>query len=217
VFEDAAQAHGATWRGRRTGALGTAAAFSFYPSKNLGALGDGGAICTNDGAIADEARSLRHLGQRGKGHHERLGYNERLDGLQAGFLRVKLRHLDTWNAARRRHAAAYCEALQGQVELLEEHQEGVCVYHVYPVRLPDRDGAAAKLASAGIHTGVHYSPAVPDQPPFATDSPASGFPRARRWASEELSLPMFEHLTDHELIRVAEALTAVIDRQRVPD
>ena len=111
VFEDAAQAHGARYRGDRAGSLGTAAAFSFYPSKNLGALGDGGAICTNDELLAARVRRLRHLGQRGKGEHVEIGYNERLDALQAALLRVKLPHLDGWNTARRQHAARYRELL----------------------------------------------------------------------------------------------------------
>ena len=111
VFEDAAQAHGATYRDRRVGSLGSGAAFSFYPTKNLGALGDGGAICTDDELIAERLRRLRNLGQRTKGEHVELGYNERLDGLQAALLRVKLEYLDEWNDARRAHAVRYREML----------------------------------------------------------------------------------------------------------
>jgi dTDP-3-amino-3,4,6-trideoxy-alpha-D-glucose transaminase len=204
VFEDAAQAHGATWRGRRAGSLGAAAGFSFYPSKNLGALGDGGAICTSDAALAERARALRHLGQRRKGEHELLGWNERLDGLQAALLRAKLPHLDAWNDARRGRADAYRAALEGAVRLLETAPEGSCVYHLFPVRTSDRDGLRAALGANGIDTGIHYSPACHRHPPFRelgdTDCPI-----ADEWAAQELSLPMFEYMTDEELDRVASA------------
>ena len=201
ILEDAAQAHGATWRGTRAGGLGQAAAFSFYPSKNLGALGDGGAICTNDEAIARHARSLRDLGRVGRTVHERAGYNERLDGLQAAFLRVKLPHLDKWNEARRRHAAAYRGLLEGRTGLVAERSESPSVHHVFPILVPDRDSTAGSLRAEGIQTGIHYPLIVPDQPPFRSSS--GDFAAARRWASDELSLPMFEHLTPEEIERVA--------------
>jgi dTDP-4-amino-4,6-dideoxygalactose transaminase len=207
VLEDSAQAHGATWRGTRTGTLGTAAAFSFYPSKNLGALGDGGAICTNDAGIAEHARALRHLGQLRKGEHGLTGWNERLDGLQAAFLRVKLPHLDSWNEARRKHAAQLGSLIGGHVRTLEERPESPCIYHLYPVRVGDRDAFAAALAERGVATGVHYSPAVPEQPPFA-ELPGGPFPVASAWAAEELSLPMFDGLTRAEVEQVADACVA---------
>jgi dTDP-4-amino-4,6-dideoxygalactose transaminase len=200
ILEDAAQAHGAAWRGTRTGGLGQAAAFSFYPSKNLGALGDGGAICTNDDGVASQARSLRDLGRTRNAVHERAGYNERLDALQAAFLRVKLPHLDAWNEARRRHAAAYRAGLEGRAGLQAEGSESVPVHHLFPILVPDRDSLAASLGEAGIQTGIHYPLIVPDQPPFR--SSGGDFPAARRWASEELSLPMFEHLTQAEIEHV---------------
>lgn len=209
VFEDAAQAHGATFSGRRAGSLGTAAAFSFYPSKNLGALGDGGAICTSDDALADRARALRHLGQRRKGLHELAGYNERLDGLQAALLRAKLPHLDEWNEARRASSRAYREALPPGLRLLEERSASPCVYHVFPVRTADRERLAAGLGQAGIATGVHYSPACHRQPPFDTGDP-DRHPTASSWAAQELSLPMFEHLTRKELDRVATTCTELV-------
>jgi dTDP-4-amino-4,6-dideoxygalactose transaminase len=210
VVEDAAQAHGATHRGRRAGSIGTAAAFSFYPSKNLGALGDGGAVCTNDGDVAARARALRNLGQLRKGEHSMLGYNERLDGLQAALLRVKLPHLDDWNSARRRHAAAYREALDGEVELLAERDETPCIYHLFPIRVGARDQVAAALAGEGIATGIHYSPACHEQPPYAAG--AGEFPEASAWAAEELSLPMFEHLTEAEVEHVTAACLAATAR-----
>jgi len=210
VIEDAAQAHGARYRDGRAGSLGAAAAFSFYPSKNLGALGDGGAICTDDPAVADQARRWRHLGQLGKGDHDVLGYNERLDGLQAAFLRVKLPHLDGWNAARRARAAEYRDGLAGALELLEERPESPSIFHLFPVRLGDRDGLAASLGAAGVATGVHYSPEVPSQPPFAEGRSSDEFPQSAAWAREQLSLPMFESLTTAEVERVCAACSELL-------
>src|SRR5256885_5254701 len=139
VLEDAAQAHGATHDGRRVGSLGDAAAFSFYPSKNLGALGDGGAVCTTDPRLATRIRELRDLGQASKGEHLVVGYNERLDGLQAALLRVKLPHLDGWNAARRQRAQRLREGLPDDLVLLGERAATPCVYHIFPVRQHNRD------------------------------------------------------------------------------
>jgi dTDP-4-amino-4,6-dideoxygalactose transaminase len=204
VLEDAAQAHGAIDQGRRAGSLGTAAAFSFYPGKNLGALGDGGAITTDDDQIAERARQLRDIGQRRKGEHVVAGYNERLDGLQAAFLSVKLKRLDAWNEDRRVWAAAYREALAGSARLLEERTPESCVYHLFPIRVPERDELAARLDAAGVSTGIHYSPALHEQPALA-----GRFRRANElsvselWASEELSLPIFPGLGQECVDRVA--------------
>lgn len=210
VLEDAAQAHGATYRGRRTGSLGAAAGFSFYPSKNLGALGDGGAICTNDADLADRARQLRNLGQRAKGEHVIAGHNERLDGLQAALLRVKLPHLDSWNARRRELAALYRELLADEVRLLEERPDSPCVYHLFPIRVAERDAVLELLAGEGIACAVHYYPAVHEQPPFAASAAESSLTlrRASRWAREELSLPMYPELRRDEAARIAERLRA---------
>jgi dTDP-4-amino-4,6-dideoxygalactose transaminase len=201
LLEDAAQAHGATYRGRPVGTFGGAAAFSFYPSKNLGALGDGGAVCTDDETLADNVRALRHIGQRRKGLHEMLGYNERLDGLQAALLRVKVPHLAAWNAARREHAGVYRAGLPDSLQLLEERPESPCVYHLFPVRTPDRDALAERLQAGGVQTGIHYSPAVDQQPAFRSMA-GQPCPVAAAWAAEELSLPMFEQLRPHEIDRV---------------
>ncbi|MEA2257080.1 MAG: hypothetical protein QOG35_3125 [Solirubrobacteraceae bacterium] len=209
LVEDASQAHGATRNGRRAGGLGLAAALSFYPSKNLGALGDGGAICTSDADLARRARELRNVGQRAKGEHVVAGYNERLDELQAAFLRAKLPHLDGWNAARRRHAAAYRELLDGRVRLLDELEDDACVFHLFPIRVDGRDDAARRLGREGVQTGVHYSPAVPDQPPFRGATTVDDVPAARAWAASELSLPMSAELTPGEVRRAAEATLAV--------
>jgi dTDP-4-amino-4,6-dideoxygalactose transaminase len=213
LIEDAAQAHGATFKGRRAGSFGTAAAFSFYPSKNLGALGDGGAICTSDAALAEKARILRHLGQRGKGEHLVAGYNERLDGLQAALLRVKLPHLDRWNRRRRELARLYGELLDGTVRLLNEREETPCIYHLFPVRTSGRDQLASQLAAAGISCGIHYSPAVHEQPPFAQAHGSDDrLGRASAWAREELSLPMDPGLRDAEAVRVADLCVDFVNR-----
>jgi len=209
VLEDAAQAHGASCDGRRVGTLGGAAAFSFYPSKNLGALGDGGAVCTDDPRLAERVRELRHLGQRGKGRHLLVGYNERLDGMQAAFLRAKLPHLDAWNEARRSHAARLREALPPELVLLGERPGSPCVYHLFPIRHRERerDRLAELLSAEGLQVGLHYSPAMHRHPAF-TDLPAASrpieLPRAEAWAAEELSLPMFAELTAQEVERVVE-------------
>jgi dTDP-4-amino-4,6-dideoxygalactose transaminase len=204
VLEDAAQAHGAIDHGRRAGSLGIAAAFSFYPGKNLGALGDGGAITTDDDQIAERARQLRDIGQRRKGEHVVAGFNERLDGLQAAFLSVKLKRLDAWNEDRRRWAAAYREALGESARLLDERTSDSCVYHLFPIRVPERDELRARLDSTGIATGVHYSPALHEQLALAGRYRRAGeLSVSESWAREELSLPIFPGLGHDRVERVA--------------
>jgi len=202
VLEDSAQAHGATCGGRRAGSFGRAAAFSFYPSKNLGALGDGGAVTTDDRELAERVRALRDLGQRTKGEHLMAGFNERLDGLQAALLSVKLPHLDRWNAARRELAAAYKEALGNSITTLEDR--GTCVYHLFPVRVADRAALQGRLDAGGVASGVHYSPALHRQPALESLARAPvGLSRAEDWAREELSLPIFPELQQVQIERVA--------------
>jgi dTDP-3-amino-3,4,6-trideoxy-alpha-D-glucose transaminase len=211
LVEDAAQAHGATWRGRPVGTLGDVACFSFYPSKNLGALGDGGAIATGDAGIAERARILRNLGQRGKGEHVLLGDNLRLHALQAALLRVKLPHVPVWNAERRRHAARYRRLLPQAMRPPHERPASPSVHHLFPVRVAERDAVAARLRELGIHTGVHYHPAVHRQPPFrAVGARPCAAPRAEAWAAETLSLPIFPELAPRELERVAQACREVL-------
>lgn len=207
VLEDAAQAHGAVRDGRRVGSFGGAGAFSFYPSKNLGALGDGGAIVTDDGQLAARARALRNLGQLRKGEHRVVAGNDRLDGLQAAFLRAKLPRLDAWNALRAGHARRYAELLGEPVPTPTAESDG-CVHHLFPVRLSERDRIAARLSEQGIETGIHYSPTAAWQPPF--DTPPDAFPAARRWQREELSLPMFPELEEAQVERVATALLELL-------
>jgi dTDP-3-amino-3,4,6-trideoxy-alpha-D-glucose transaminase len=211
VLEDAAQAHGARYKGRRVGTLGAAAGFSFYPSKNLGALGDGGAVCTDDDVLAARLRRLRNLGQRTKGEHVEVGYNERLDGLQAALLRVKLPHLDEWNAARRKHADRYRELLSPEVRLLSERPESPCIYHLFPARFANRDTVAHSLHSARIQSGVHYAPAVHGHTAWGESGIRHGeLPVAEAWAAQELSLPMHPYLRAEEIERVAEAVYEAI-------
>jgi dTDP-3-amino-3,4,6-trideoxy-alpha-D-glucose transaminase len=211
VLEDAAQAHGASYRGRSAGSLGAAAAFSFYPSKNLGALGDGGAVCTDDEVLAARLRRARNLGQRVKGEHVELGYNERLDGLQAALLRTKLPYLDQWNQARRAHAAEYRDALPDTVRVVEERADSSCVYHLFPVRVQDRDRIATALRAVGIETGVHYSPAVHGHSAWDEGELVHGdLPVAEAWAAEELSLPMHPDLRAEDTARVVEAVDAAV-------
>jgi dTDP-4-amino-4,6-dideoxygalactose transaminase len=207
VLEDAAQAAGARHRGRMVGSLGAAAGFSFYPGKNLGALGDGGAVCTDDALLASRLRRLRNLGQRVKGEHVELGFNERLDGLQAALLRVKLEYLDDWNEARRARAADYRELLPESTVVMEERPETPCIYHLFPTRFEDRSWMADRLREAGIETGVHYDRAVHEHAAWEDDALRHGdLPIAEAWAAQELSLPMHSDLTRMEVERVAHAI-----------
>ncbi len=211
VIEDAAQAHGARYRDRRAGSLGAAAGFSFYPTKNLGALGDGGAVCTNDEVLASRVRRLRHLGQTKKGEHVELGHNARLHALQAALLRVKLPHLDSWNEARRRHAARYRQLLFATANVVEERADSPSVYHIFPVRFENRDVVAATLRKDGIETAVHYTPAVHGHPAWRERPLRHGhLPRAEAWAAEELSLPMHPGLLDVEIEHVVDAIRAAL-------
>ncbi len=205
VLEDAAQAHGARYQDRRVGGLGDAAAFSFYPTKNLGAYGDAGAIVTDDGALAERARRLRHGGQRQVHQHELLGVNSRLDEIQAAILRVKLGHLDTWNRRRRTLAARYSAGLLDCAELGLPNVPGDVehVFHLYVVRTPLRDALRDYLSGAGVSTGVHYPYGVHLQPAFASLGYTEGAcPNAEAAAAEVLTLPVFPQLSSHEVDQV---------------
>jgi dTDP-4-amino-4,6-dideoxygalactose transaminase len=211
VVEDGAQAHGATLDGRPVGSLGHAAAFSFYPTKNLGAMGDGGAVVTNDPAVDAMVRSLRHHGSApdDANRHERLGRTERLDNLQAALLRLKLRRLDADNDARRAAAERYRERLAGLPLTLPPHDEDGMrsVYHLFAVELEDRDAVRAALRDDGIAAGVHYPTPAHLQPGWAHLGQGEGaFPAAERAARRVLTLPMFPGIEDHEIDRVADAV-----------
>jgi dTDP-4-amino-4,6-dideoxygalactose transaminase len=208
VLEDACQAHGARYRGRRVGALGRAGCFSFYPSKNLGALGDAGAVVTNDAELADRLRKLRDLGQARKYEHVVRGHNERLDTLHASVLRVKLRYLDQWNDARRHHAQEYADLLGGtDVVLPVAMKDREHVWHLYVIRSSERDNLREALDAEGIQTGLHYPVPVHLQRAFEPLGYAEGaFPVAEQWSREGLSLPMFAELTSAEVAAVAGGL-----------
>jgi dTDP-4-amino-4,6-dideoxygalactose transaminase len=208
LVEDAAQAHGARYRGGRTGGLGTAAAFSFYPSKNLGAYGDGGAVTTDDNELASRIGMLRNLGQSSKYVHRIEGSNERLDTIQAAVLRVKLRHLDRWNARRRKHVETYREALEGTgVATPAAASWAEHVWHVFAVRSPRRDELRSALAAERIGTGMHYPVPLHLQPALAPLALREGaYPVTEALANELLSLPMFPELEPTEIRRVADTV-----------
>jgi dTDP-4-amino-4,6-dideoxygalactose transaminase len=197
VIEDAAQAQGARYRGRRAGTLGDAAGFSFYPGKNLGAMGDAGAVTTDDDALAERVRTLRNYGSKVKYHHDVPGMNSRLDSIQAAALRVKLRYLDEWNGRRRSLAARYIEGLGGVEGLVlpAPAEWAEPVWHLFVVGSPQRDTLQRRLSEAGVDTIIHYP-----IPPHRTGAYAGGFagvrlPVAERLADEVLSLPMGPHLS----------------------
>ena len=210
VVEDAAQAHGARYRGRRVGALGDAAGFSFYPGKNLGAFGDAGAVTTDDADLADRLRALRNYGSRRKYHNETVGYNSRLDPLQAAFLGVKLEHLDAWNARRARIAARYLDALGGTDLVLPTVPDWADpVWHLFVVRTADRAGLLAHLERAGIGTLVHYPVPPHRQPAYAGLGIEEGaLPVAEAIHREVVSLPIGPQQTDEQTDAV---ITAVRD------
>lgn len=213
VVEDAAQAHGAEWRGTRVGGLGNAATFSFYPGKNLGAYGDGGCVVTTDGELARRIRLLANHGRTTKYEHEVAGRNSRLDGLQAAILAVKLRHLEAWGARRREIASMYTERLAGVVEVAGQDPRGRSVQHLFVVRVPERDRVRRELSARGISTGVHYPIPLHRQPAYE----AFGAPNSPEiWVADEaaaciLSLPMFPELSDEAVERVTDTFIDVLD------
>ena len=210
VFEDAAHAHGATYRGRKAGSLGELAEFSFYPAKILGALGDGGMVTTSDPELDAKMRQLRYMGQKGVKHeHVELGYQERLDEMQAAFLRVKLRHLEDQVAGRRRVAARYAGWLEGTpVEPPAHDVTGRHAYYMYTVLAPHREELRAHLDARGIRTQLIYPKLVPDQGAYASSPWRAADPLevARSLVPRLLCLPMFAELTDGEVDRVGQAI-----------
>jgi dTDP-4-amino-4,6-dideoxygalactose transaminase len=208
VIEDAAQAHGSLYLGRKVGALSEAGCFSFYPGKNLGAYGEGGAVTTNDAHVARRVRLLRDHGSARKYHHEIIGYNFRLEGIQGAVLRVKLAHLDRWNDLRRAHAARYNELLSKTPLVLPREMEYARhVYHLYVVQTTAREELQKSLSEAGVQTGIHYPVPVHLQPAYSALQYKTGdFPETERQAARVLSLPMYPELTDEQLSTVAEAI-----------
>jgi len=217
VIEDACQAHGAEYFSKRlnrwmkAGSMGQAAAFSFYPGKNLGACGEAGAVTTNDTGIANKVKMLRDHGQTTKYIHDVEGYNGRLDAIQAGLLHAKLAHLAKWNSLRRNHAVEYNRLLATTAGLTLPYEPSWsrAVYHLYVIRIHDRDGMISHLKKAGIGTGIHYPIPLHLQKAYVSlNYSPEDFPVTRRVASEILSLPMFPQLTGDQQVRVAEEIKA---------
>ena len=225
VIEDACQAHGAEYfsgklnRWMKAGSMGRAAAFSFYPGKNLGALGEGGAVSTNDAAIAAKIKMIREHGQAKKYYHDMEGYNGRLDSVQCGLLQVKLGHLAKWNAQRRDRAAEYDRLLAGNEAITCPYEPSWsrAVYHLYVVRTADRDGLAQHLKEAGIGTGIHYPVPLHLQKAYAgMNYRETDFPVATRLAREILSLPMFPQLTAEQQARVTDEILGFVHTPLIP-
>jgi dTDP-4-amino-4,6-dideoxygalactose transaminase len=211
LLEDACQAHGARYRGRRAGALGDAACFSFYPTKNLGAYGDGGAVVTGDAPLADRLRRARNHGLTGGYVHHGPAGNSRLDELQAAILRVKLRHLDAWNESRRRLAAAYGALLADvPVALPTASERGEHVFHQYVIRTPRRDELLDHLHAHGVDAAVHYPVPAHRQPPYA-GSDAGHLGVTERYAGEVLSLPIHPELGEDRAARVAATIAELFE------
>ncbi|MDA0834046.1 MAG: DegT/DnrJ/EryC1/StrS family aminotransferase [Planctomycetota bacterium] len=220
LIEDTAQAHGAEFDGQRLGSIGQIGCFSFYPGKNLGAFGEGGAIVTSDDRIADRIRRLRDHAQQGRHHHVEIGYNTRMEGLQGAVLSVKLRQLDRWNSLRRQHAQTYCELLDncGELELPASPTPEAHVWHLFVVLLKSmsRDDVQKQLAERGIASAVHYPTPVPYQPAYAHLGYKRGdFPVAEDVTSRCLSLPMFPELTSEQMTYVATTLKDILAKSTV--
>jgi dTDP-4-amino-4,6-dideoxygalactose transaminase len=211
VIEDAAQAHGAEYKGHRVGSIGDMGCFSFYPGKNLGAYGEGGAVVTSNPAYAHTIRMLRDWGAEKKYVHQLKGYNYRMEGIQGAILRVKLRHLEAWTEARRAHAAAYGLALrEAGVGVPPAMPYARHVWHVYAVRTPDRAGMQAALEQQEIQYGIHYPIPIHLQPAWAELNYAAGdFPSAEKAAAEVISLPIYPELTPEHIQTVAGAIRSV--------
>jgi len=210
VIEDAAQAHGATYQGKRVGQFGCSACFSFYPGKNLGAYGEGGALVTNDDACAKRARSLRDHAQGQPYHHNEIGYNYRMDSFQGAVLRIKLKRLDAWNAARAAHVRRYAELLEGSdVIAPATFPDSECVWHCYVIEADRRDAMQQRLSVAGIDTRLHYPVPLHLQEVYAPLGYKRGdFPVAERLSDRCLSLPMYPELTDSQIQYVCDNVRA---------
>lgn len=214
VLEDSCQAHGAEYKGKRTGSIGTAGAFSFYPGKNLGAYGEAGAVTTNDAALADKMRTFRDHGQPKKYYHDMVGWNARMDGFQGAILSVKLKHLDTWNEGRRRNAALYREFLgsgANGVVVPTEADYAKHVYHIYALRVHNRDAFMDALGKKDIATGIHYPVPVHLTGAYSSLGYKMGdFPVAEKCASEFVSLPMFAEMSEAQIKYVCEEIKKIV-------
>ncbi len=213
VIEDACQAHGAEYKGRMAGSIGAAGCFSFYPGKNLGAYGEGGAIVTNNSELDRKLRMFRDHGQDKKYYHSMVGWNARLDGIQGAVLSVKLRHLEKWNSARRKNASLYTKLLKEtkSIGTPYEAEWAKHVYHIYAVRNPKRDELIKHLAEKGISCGIHYPVPLHLQKAYEHLGYRKGeFPVAEKLASEQMSLPMFAELTSEQIETVCMGIKSFI-------
>lgn len=207
VIEDAAQAHGATWAGKRAGTMGDAAAFSFYPTKNLGALGDGGAVATNDDNAADVAKTLRNYGEVSQYDTVRRGTNSRLDTLQASILALELKHVDAWTERRREIAASYsAAAAEAGLAPPQDPPGGRHVFHLYVLAVSERDAFRQRLAEVGVQTLVHYPRAIHQHRPYEGISRVGDLTASERLAATVVSLPLYSELTDGEVALIADTL-----------
>lgn len=213
VIEDACQAHGAEYKGKRAGSIGDAGCFSFYPGKNLGAFGEAGAVVTNDAALAKKIQVFRDHGQDKKYYHSVIGWNGRMDGIQGAVLSIKLKNLEAGNVARRAHAKKYDEQLAGltNLQVLRPSTRGTSVYHLYVIRVKNRDQILQSLAASGIGCGVHYPIPVHLQQAYAGLGLGPGsFPVAERCANEFLSLPMYPELSEEQINTVVKEVTRLL-------
>jgi dTDP-4-amino-4,6-dideoxygalactose transaminase len=209
VIEDACQAHGAEYKGRRAGSIGDAGCFSFYPGKNLGAYGEAGAVVTNNANLAEKMRMFRDHGQKKKYYHSMIGWNDRMDGLQGAVLSVKLKHLPTWNKTRRKNAQLYDELLSDVncVVTPVEADAAKHIYHIYAIRVHNRDALMSALAEKDIHCGIHYPIPAHLQDAYRFLGYKEGsFPVAERYADELVSLPMFPELSQEQIEWVSEEI-----------
>lgn len=215
VIEDACQAHGARYRGQRIGGFGKAAAFSFYPGKNLGAYGEGGALTTNDDAIAKFCRILRDHGQAARYYHDYVGYNYRMDGFQGAVLRVKLRHLDVWTKRRQEISALYRKRLAGaRVEFPCDDPQNESVYHLFVVWVEERDAVRAELEKSGVGSAIHYPVPVHLQKAYAQLGHKRGsFPHTERASDLVFSMPLFPEMTNEQAEYAAKALVEIVGRK----
>ncbi|MGH9690340.1 MAG: DegT/DnrJ/EryC1/StrS family aminotransferase [Candidatus Acidiferrales bacterium] len=216
VLEDAAQAHGARYRGRRVGGIGHAAAFSFYPTKNLGAYGEGGALTTDDDQVAKFARAARSHGQTARYEHEFVGYNYRMEGFQGAILRIKLRRLYAWTARRQEIAREYRRQLAGvRVDIPADDPRDECVYHQFVVYASNRNALISQLTERGIETVVHYPRPVHLQPAYSSlGYPPGTFPYAERACERVLSLPVFPSMTAEQTAYVASAVRELVGEKQ---
>ena len=215
VIEDACQAHGAEYKGRRAGSIGDAGCFSFYPGKNLGAYGEAGAIVTSDQRIADRVRILRDHGQQKKYYHQIVGCNGRMDGFQGAILSVKLKHLEEWNSARRRIALRYQELLADVEGLVLPKQAtyGTHVYHIFSVRTQKRDRMIEELHARGVHCGIHYPVPIHLQDAYGNLELCKGsFPVVEQCSEDFVSLPMYPELTHEQIAYVATSIRKSLGR-----